>query len=714
MATLSNPGTLTAYSFNTFTAQTVITLAESTTYWITVNEGISSDRVFVSSKPEDGEISEWGWSVGDGSLDRTSETADWSPSTYSLMIRIRGTISTDATLSGLTLEGTDGDEAITLSPAFDDDTETYTASVVNRIDAVKLTATKNDDNAMVVITNDDDQTSSPEEAVLDLSVGSNTLTVTVTAQNGTATRTYTITVERHTADTLISNTHLSATSLSNWIQAQSFETGANLDGYTVSEVDIRLGHVSGTSTSVKIRKNNADNEPGDLVATLTNPGTLTENSLNTFTAPDVITLDANTTYWITVNEGISSNSAEFALTNSDDETGETGWIIGDGYLFRFDETQRWDPYSNSLLMTIKGTAIPTISLVSNTHLSTTESSIAFQAQSFETGTNEGGYTVSRVEILLGDVSGASTTVKIRKNNADNEPGDLEATLTNPGTLTSYQFNTFTAPAGTTLAASTTYWISVNEGISFSIDRASVHADAGNDQTGETGWSIGDDRLFRNNETNDWSTSTSSLLMTIKGTVVPCDGIWCATLTVQGLGSFDKGCDNTQDSTKHCSVLLDPSNTFSHAGVNYTIEKVRDQNGSGNLEIWVTPDIATGSENLVFHVDDDSYAFQDADQKAGEYRKWEGINYPWGTGNEVSLKLTEGLTNAMGNPTISGVPQVDMMLTVVTSAIDDVDGLPATFTYQWVRVATDKRRRMSALTTPTRCRPRTWTARSGWT
>ena len=79
----------------------------------------------------------------------------------------------------------------------------------------------------------------------------------------------------------------------------------------------------------------------------------------------------------------------------------------------------------------------------------------------------------------------------------------------------------------------------------------------------------------------WLTATYSLLMTIKGTVVPCDGIWCATLTVQGLGSFDKGCDNTQDSTK-CSVLLDPSNTFSHAGVNYTIEKVRDQNPIGEL------------------------------------------------------------------------------------------------------------------------------------
>ena len=87
-----------------------------------------------------------------------------------------------------------------------------------------------------------------------------------------------------------------------------------MDGYTVSEVDIRLiDETSGKSTSVKIRKNNADNEPGDLVATLTNPGTLTADSLNTFTAPDVITLDASTTYWLTVNEGISSDRAQFSI-----------------------------------------------------------------------------------------------------------------------------------------------------------------------------------------------------------------------------------------------------------------------------------------------------------------------------------------------------------------------------------------------------------------
>ena len=680
VTTLTNPGTLTTYDLNTFTAQPVITLAASTTYWLTVNEGISSDRVFVSSKSADDEISFSGWGIGDGRLYRTSEMDPWSDSTTSLFITISGTISTDATLSALTLEGADGGETIALSPAFAANTYTYTAAVVNRIDAVKLTAKKNDDNAMVIITNDDD-TDTAGEAVLNLSVGPNTLTVTVTAQDGTAELTYTVTVERHTADTLISNTHLSASLNTNTFLAQSFETGANEGGYTVSEVDIRLQTASRRSTSVKIRKNNADNEPGDLVATLTNPASLTSDSLNTFTAQNVITLDARTTYWITVGEGISSNRARVYEISGNDQTGETGWSIGDGSLLRSTEADSWSNSLSSLLIAIKGTAIPTISLVSNTHLSSTGSSSGIEAQSFETGANLDGYTVSEVDIRFAETSGKSTTVKIRKNNADNEPGDLVATLTNPASLTADSLNTFTAQDVITLAASTTYWLTVNEEISFG--RAQVSPASENDETGETGWSIGDSRLFRTDEMASWLTATYSLLMTIKGTV-PCDGIWCATLTVRDLGSNDRGCGNSS-SGNECTVYLSDYE-FTHAMTDYSIGAARVQS-DGQLHLYLNRNITTDSESLVLHVGSETFAFEDANVKGSDHRKWNGSGLSWTTGDAIRLKITDA-ANATGNPTISGVPQVDMMLTADTSAIEDVDGLPATFTYQWVRIATD--------------------------
>ena len=79
------------------------------------------------------------------------------------------------------------------------------------------------------------------------------------------------------------------------------------------------------------------------------------------------------------------------------------------------------------------------------------------AQSLVTGFNAGGYAVSAVQIRLKSVSGKTTVVKIREDN-NGEPGDLVATLTNPASLSAHNINTFTAPPGTTLAASTTYWI----------------------------------------------------------------------------------------------------------------------------------------------------------------------------------------------------------------------------------------------------------------
>ena len=68
------------------------------------------------------------------------------------------------------------------------------------------------------------------------------------------------------------------------------------------------------------------------MATLTNPASLTADSLNTFTAQPGTTLAANKTYWLTMGEGISTNRAQFALTThpGNDETGEPDWSIGDG------------------------------------------------------------------------------------------------------------------------------------------------------------------------------------------------------------------------------------------------------------------------------------------------------------------------------------------------------------------------------------------------
>ena len=55
---------------------------------------------------------------------------------------------------------------------------------------------------------------------------------------------------------------------------------------------------------------------------------------------------------------------------------------------------------------------------------------------------------------------------------------------------------------------------------------------------------------------------------------------------------------------------------------------------------------------------------------------------------MSVRINRQNNAATGQPTISGTPQTQQTLTVSTAGIQDVDGLPATFNYQWMRYSAD--------------------------
>ena len=94
-------------------------------------------------------------------------------------------VSTDAALSGLALSG------VTLS--FNSSTTTYTATVANGVTETTVTPTLNFSGATHVIKLGGVV---DEDGVVPLSVGANVITVEVTAEDGTTTRTYTVTVTR--------------------------------------------------------------------------------------------------------------------------------------------------------------------------------------------------------------------------------------------------------------------------------------------------------------------------------------------------------------------------------------------------------------------------------------------------------------------------------------------------------------------------------------
>jgi len=123
--------------------------------------------------------------------------------------------SSDADLSALNIS------TGTISPAFAADTTAYTVSVPYETDSITVTGTKADVNATVSANNGVAQS---------LNTGTNTITITVTAQDGKTTKDYVVTVKRGAA--VSTNADLSALAVSSGTTSPAF--AADTTAYTVS------------------------------------------------------------------------------------------------------------------------------------------------------------------------------------------------------------------------------------------------------------------------------------------------------------------------------------------------------------------------------------------------------------------------------------------------------------------------------------------------
>ena len=95
-------------------------------------------------------------------------------------------LGTDAALSSLSVSGG------TLDPAFSPAVTSYTTTVPNSTNSVDVSATTSDGNASFTI-------NGSTNATVALVVGVNTISIVVTAENGTVSSTYTIVVTREAA-----------------------------------------------------------------------------------------------------------------------------------------------------------------------------------------------------------------------------------------------------------------------------------------------------------------------------------------------------------------------------------------------------------------------------------------------------------------------------------------------------------------------------------
>ena len=126
-------------------------------------------------------------------------TAQDGTTTQSYSVTVTRAGSADATLSSLALS------TGTLSPTFSSGTESYTASVINSVTSVTVTPARTQANATITV-NGTAVTSGSASGSIALNVGSNTISVVVTAQDGSTTKNYTVTLTRLSNDATLAST----------------------------------------------------------------------------------------------------------------------------------------------------------------------------------------------------------------------------------------------------------------------------------------------------------------------------------------------------------------------------------------------------------------------------------------------------------------------------------------------------------------------------
>lgn len=189
--------------------------------------------------------------VGDNTIDVKVNAQD-GVTTQTYTITVNRAPSADAALASLVLS--DG----TLSPLFSSGVTTYTASVANTVGSITLTPNTVNANATIEVkVNNEAYETLPggaESQALALNIGDNTIKVKTTAQDGTTSQEYTITVNRISNDATLSVLSLSGGTLSPVFASGTLAYSAPVNSATTS-VTVNPT-TSNTRASVQVQVNN--------------------------------------------------------------------------------------------------------------------------------------------------------------------------------------------------------------------------------------------------------------------------------------------------------------------------------------------------------------------------------------------------------------------------------------------------------------------------
>ena len=208
--------------------------------------------------------------------------------------------------------------------------------------------------------------------------------------------------------------------------------------------------------------------------------------------------------------------------------------------------------------------------ISNTGQTANRPVSSVRATAFTTGT--GTYTLSSVGIFIPSAVVGTPAVKIY-GDTGGFPGTLLATMTNPGTFEIPAVNSFTAPANTTLSASTTYWVvtsnsAATNGQGFWV---ALNRNRTLDSGAAAGWSIGMSRSKADIAATSWRPSSSHTRFEIRGTNRPTVATAIPDQSATAGTAFS---------------YVFPANTFSDADTGDTLSYTATKTDDTALPTWL--------------------------------------------------------------------------------------------------------------------------------
>ncbi len=387
--------TYTATVSNATTGLTITPTTADATATVTVNGSSVTSGNASSTIP---------LSVGDNTI-TTIVTAQDGTTSKTYTVTVTRAPSSNANLSALALS------AGTLSPTFAAGTTSYTATVSNATTSLTATPTVADANATVTV-NGTAVTSGNASGSIALAVGDNTVTVVVTAQDGTTTKTYTVVVTRAAS----SNADLSQLTLSAGTLSPTFDAAATsytaTVAYAVSSLTITPTAAEGTAT---ITVN------GDAVA-----------SGSASSALPLTVGDNTVSVVVTAGDGVTTRTTTVTITRQpSSNTDLAGLALSTGTL-----TPAFDPATTSYTATVPNA---TASLSVTVTVSDTNATLTINGDAAISGNPAGDFSLDVGDnIITAEVTaqdGTTTqTYTITVTRAASSDADLSDILVAPGTL----------------------------------------------------------------------------------------------------------------------------------------------------------------------------------------------------------------------------------------------------------------------------------------